>query len=146
MSKVCSNCGDTKEEVEFYKHSANPSGLEYRCKVCTNTKNSLYQKTKSGKLSRRKSGIMNRFGLTLIAYDKLLKDQGGTCAICKGPETVLLKSGMLKHLAVDHCHKTGQVRGLLCHHCNVAIGSLKDSVELLKVTIMYLEKHEGDKL
>lgn len=62
----------------------------------------------------------------------MLREQGGTCAICHGTETV-------GRLAVDHCHSTGRVRGLLCTNCNQAIGKLKDDSQLLRNAINYLE-------
>lgn len=62
----------------------------------------------------------------------MLTSQGGTCAICHGTATV-------GRLAVDHCHLTGKVRGLLCTNCNTALGKLKDSKELLLNAINYLE-------
>jgi hypothetical protein len=102
------------------------------------------QKTEDTRLYNRKDKLWRNFGLTLEAYDKLLKDQNGVCAICKGPERFLSRNGFPKHMAVDHCHKTGRVRGLLCHHCNTGIGNLNDSVELLKDAIRYLEKHEAE--
>jgi hypothetical protein len=54
--------------------------------------------------------------------------QGGLCKIC----------GKEKRLVVDHCHETGQVRGMLCFSCNTGIGQLGDSVDMLKAAIAYL--------
>lgn len=58
----------------------------------------------------------------------------GVCAICKRPETIN------KSLAVDHCHLTNTIRGLLCTNCNIALGKMGDSIEILKSAIAYLEK------
>jgi hypothetical protein len=58
----------------------------------------------------------------------------------KNPEeTKLTHRSRAKYLAVDHCHKTGKIRGLLCHYCNIALGGFKDSIESLKKAIKYLE-------
>ena len=65
----------------------------------------------------------------------MLEEQGGVCAICGGDENG-------RTLAVDHDHQTGQIRGLLCSKCNVAIGYLSDSLEILKNAFAYLEKHK----
>ncbi len=69
-------------------------------------------------------------------YDRLMQEQSGQCAIC------LRASGSEgKSLAVDHDHKTGRVRGLLCTKCNQAIGFFGDNSELLKRAIEYLKKN-----
>lgn len=146
MSRVCTGCNETKEVTEFYKRASRPSGLVSRCKKCTDLAQGILQKTEGTRLYNRKSKLWKNFGLTLEAYNKLLEDQNGVCAICYKPEIFLSRNGFLKNMAVDHCHKTGKVRGLLCHHCNTGIGNLNDSIELLKEAIVYLEKHEGEGL
>ncbi len=86
---------------------------------------------------RRQS--LRRFGLTPDDYDQMLAEQGGVCAICCRPErSTNPQSGEPKRLAVDHCHKTGRVRGLLCAPCNKAIGAFDESEELLCRAITYL--------
>lgn len=68
----------------------------------------------------------------------MLEEQHGVCAICGKPET----KPNAKYLAVDHDHKTGEVRGLLCNNCNRALGLLQDNTEVLQNAINYLKKHE----
>lgn len=63
------------------------------------------------------------------------------CAICKEPQSVLLK-GELKRLAVDHCHKTKKIRGLLCDNCNKGLGLFKDKPELLNSASEYLRLNQ----
>lgn len=89
----------------------------------------------------RKAHI-KRYGLTPSDYDRMLEAQGGKCAICRQPETFRRKDGSPMHLAVDHCHTTGRVRGLLCRMCNQTLGRVKDSVELLQASIDYLRKNQ----
>ena len=76
-------------------------------------------------------------------YYSMLAEQNNVCAICKQAESIV--NGPVnkkpKRLAIDHCHTTGKIRGLLCHKCNVSIGAMADSVERLKSAIAYLEKH-----
>lgn len=79
---------------------------------------------------------LKKFGLTIEQYDNMLQSQNSVCKICGKPE--LAKVG--NRLAVDHCHKTGKVRGLLCSLCNKGIGHFYDSVELLQKTIDYLNE------
>lgn len=81
----------------------------------------------------RRHNLKRYYGLTPEGYQELLDRQGGGCAICTGDNGD-------HHLAVDHCHKTGQVRGLLCDNCNQALGKLKDSPTLLRAAIAYLEE------
>ncbi len=84
---------------------------------------------------------MKKHGLTGEHYNKLLLEQNGVCAICLGNETIERVKGGYKDLAIDHCHKTGKVRGLLCNKCNYAIGYLKDNPKNAQRAMEYLEKH-----
>jgi carbamoylphosphate synthase small subunit len=92
-----------------------------------------YQKNKDKVRNRL---LMKSFGISLDEYNRLFKEQEGKCAICGREETARTKI-----LAVDHCHKTGKLRKLLCRACNVGIGNLQDSIELLEKAIMYLKAH-----
>ncbi len=68
----------------------------------------------------------------------------GTCWVCREPEIDKhVKTGAIKSLAVDHNHHTGKVRGLLCRRCNVSLGLLRDSTEILNNMITYMEKYDG---
>lgn len=87
---------------------------------------------------RREFWLIQRYGLTLKDYDDLLAHQGGVCAICKRPP----RAKIHKHLYVDHDHKTGVVRGLLCPGCNSAIGQFADDTATLHIAIEYLRKAE----
>ncbi len=76
-------------------------------------------------------------------YDKMLKKQKGVCKICKKPEAhkTLKSNQKTKRLAIDHCHITKKIRGLLCQNCNSALGLFRESVEILKSAIAYLGSH-----
>jgi DNA-binding sugar fermentation-stimulating protein len=75
---------------------------------------------------------MRLYGLTLADFACLLDEQDYLCAVCKEPG----------NLVVDHCHETGQVRGLLCHGCNVGLGYFVDSPTRLRQAAEYLENNE----
>ena len=95
----------------------------------------------------RKREVLRIHGLTIKQHEKMLNEQNNLCAICKENETRKGRSGSIAPLCIDHCHecrKKGKddVRGLICHSCNIGIGSFKDNVELMKQAIKYLEKHE----
>jgi hypothetical protein len=70
---------------------------------------------------------LKRFGLTVADYEAMLKAQDGKCAIC-GTVKPARGNGHYS-FPVDHCHKTGRVRGLLCHTCNVTLGRFNDCPE-----------------
>lgn len=84
---------------------------------------------------------LRKYGLSLAEYNDLLEKQGGRCAICRRPESG--GRGIVRKLAVDHCHRTGRTRALLCHRCNGALGMVGDDVDVLEAMIAYLEEHRG---
>jgi len=90
--------------------------------------------------SGRKAHFKRQYNLTLEEYDQMFKDQNGCCKICNTSQTKLKKI-----LCVDHDHKTGLVRGLLCHNCNRMLGSAKDSKEVLLNAIEYLKQRAASK-
>lgn len=79
-----------------------------------------------------------RYGIEPQEYGDLWRAQSGLCAICGLPETRVHRDGALFQLSVDHDHSTGEVRGLLCHGCNVGIGGLRDDISNLAKAIKYL--------
>jgi len=81
--------------------------------------------------------LARHYGISLKEYNAMVESQDGKCAICGVDETLEIR-GKTVRLAVDHCHTTGKVRGLLCAKCNQGIGCLKDDVELLQSAIDYL--------
>ena len=87
----------------------------------------------------RKTKLKNRYGITIDEYDEMFKEQEGVCAICKMPEVKKLFGNVVR-LAVDHDHKTGKVRGLLCYKCNSILGRFNDNILLFESVIRYLKK------
>lgn len=83
--------------------------------------------------------LVRNYGITYADYSRMLAEQEHKCAICGSSGFVMKECHSMK-LVVDHCHKTGRVRGLLCHNCNRALGLLSDSKEALLSAIEYLEK------
>ena len=71
------------------------------------------------------------YGFSLVGFNKLLKRQNNLCAICRKP----VKPTRFRHLQVDHCHKTGKVRGLLCFHCNRCLGWLELRIPVIMAYI-----------
>lgn len=100
--------------------------------------NKYYKKLHTECVQAREDDMRYRkkFGIGLDEYDRLFNAQNGVCAICKEQDT--------QKLAIDHDHKTGDVRGLLCRACNTGIGLLKDDAQLLKSAIDYLQTNGSD--
>lgn len=83
--------------------------------------------------------LKRKYGIGLDDFNKMLQDQEGHCALCPStPDSQ--KNGTL---VVDHCHKTGAVRGLLCNPCNTAIGLLREDRSILEKAIGYLTEAEA---
>lgn len=77
-----------------------------------------------------------KYNISWSDYKILLQSQNGKCAICRGINKPK------RRLAVDHDHASGQIRGLLCHSCNVTIGHIEDSPARIQQIIDYLKRHE----
>lgn len=84
------------------------------------------------RLARQSYYIQRDYGLSRDEYLAMAKHHAGKCAICGRADEV---KGVL---SVDHCHETGKVRGLLCHHCNAGLGHFKDDPALLAQAMKYL--------
>ena len=87
------------------------------------------------RLDVKERAIAREYGITVERLAAMRAEHNGVCAICERPET------RPRALSVDHCHKTGKVRGLLCSRCNVFLGGAEDSTTLLRAALAYLEKH-----
>jgi hypothetical protein len=167
-TKVCTKCGHEKAVDQFHIDRAQPDGRKYACRLCTNKvkarwrgrnrqrvlvqKKASYDRHRERYIAyyasdRRKKNwfawkLMRNFGITVDQFADLLEAQAGRCAICgRLPEEA--NGHKHKHrLHVDHDHKTGKVRGLLCNLCNVGLGSFKDDVDLMLDAVSYLERSQ----
>ena len=102
----CYSCKNHKEHDEFSKSTLTNSGFDGRCKACS-----------------RALHLFREYGIDPERYDYMFAEQAGLCAICLRPPP-----DNRPVLFVDHCHRTGTVRGLLCNFCNTSIGYLRDDV------------------
>jgi len=109
---------------------------DYRCTECYREYNKQYRKRIGKNSARNKQhALKSIYGISLQDYNSMLIKQNYKCAICNQKP---LDVGR-KKLAVDHCHDTGVIRGLLCSNCNSALGSMKDNITSLISAISYLE-------
>ena len=99
---------------------------------------SKHERIKRQRRSRHNYHLKKTYGITIEDYDAILKAQGGKCAICKG--------GTSKNFfAVDHNHKNGRVRGLLCARCNTGLARFMDSATNVGRAYRYL-RDDGAKV
>jgi hypothetical protein len=141
--KKCAKCKIEKPFSEFTKHTRHKDGLRCRCKECESEdrkeakKKALEKDYLGTRLKERAGNLKRMFNLSIEEYEQKAQEQDNVCAICKGT----CKSG--KRLAVDHDHKTGKLRDLLCGNCNGGLGKFQDDPELLIKAAEYLRKHNG---
>lgn len=147
--KFCIGCEKELEFSKYGKDNSKKNGLTHRCVECKNREYRKWAKTEKGKNNSKRKYQNNKpkhrnwelkrlFGITLEDYNKMLLEQNEVCAICNQKEM----NKKYRTLSVDHCHKTGKVRGLLCSNCNLGIGNMKDNINNLKNAINYLEKNK----
>ena len=166
MEKTCTRCGKTQPLSEFHKDKSKKDGHVYICKRCRRplthaynvasrerraARSTAWKKAYSerGAVARRRwkkahpervrdTNLRVAYGISLADYNETLKEQDNGCAIC-GKTSV--EEG--KRLSVDHDHETGQIRGLLCMHCNLGLGWFMHDLELLGNATAYLEQREA---
>lgn len=139
LAKVCPKCKEEKARSLFYKCVTSKINCSPYCKVCSNLRTTSYARTNKDKIQPLLQGyaLKRRYGITVDDYEQLLIKQDYSCAICGTKEC---PTG--RNFAVDHCHSTGKVRGLLCSLCNKGIGSLKDSEEIVNKALKYLRENK----
>lgn len=139
----CSRCDMVKPIDNFVKDRFSKTGRRNFCKECKNKRDSIYRplwKEKHKERYRERDIWIHRkrkFGVNKEKYYLMLSSQKGSCAICKisFPEETAHRN-----IHIDHNHKTGEVRGLLCMKCNNGLGAFKDNITLLKMAAVYLEE------
>jgi hypothetical protein len=151
--KRCGRCAAVKPATEFYRQSRNGDGLQSKCKACDKVyragryqrfKASDHEKVRQWKLRnpernrlyKVKAHLKAKYDMTLEDYERMFLRQAGVCAICERPGR---RRGGAGPLEVDHDHRTGDVRGLLCGSCNVAIGLLRDAHGVVDRAARYLK-------
>lgn len=162
---TCPKCGEEKPETQFYKNR-HISGHTKWCKACNNAAVRIWRKKniegcraylrryyranaekikakgredRAANPAKHKSARRKRtFGISEDDFQKMLSGQSGACQICRFVFVVGAGRELIPH--VDHCHKTGKVRGLLCTSCNKMLGFAKENLVSLERAIEYLKR------
>ncbi len=144
-TRICRTCGEGFPNEDYRPNIGN------QCRPCRNSKSGSwrkanpdyqrkYRESHRGERARknrenpycaREYRLKKEWGMSLQEYERRLLNQGGRCAICKGVSRN-------RALAIDHNHLTGEIRGLLCQNCNIALGLFKDSPEMIQEALCYL--------
>lgn len=136
MKKKCSKCGTLKSLNEFHVCSRTSTGRQSYCKLC-NRKSVCAHRERNPEYEKERY-LIREWNITPEEFQELNGAQDGRCAICGGGP-----SGKSR-LHIDHCHKTGVIRGLLCYNCNDGLGRFKDNPHLLQIAISYLQKQKQE--
>ena len=136
-TKVCIDCQIAKPASEYHNQKGRYLNSASRCKPCQviYMREWYLNNKQKVKESTRRNRYKRDFNLTVDEYNAILASQGGGCAICG-----ITTSASGKLFPVDHNHKTGAVRGILCDPCNRGLGFFKDNPSLLIKASNYLER------
>ena len=134
MKKTCYICKVEKSTDDFYVRNKKTMVLHGSCKECDKAR---VRKRHLENPARTKNNDLKRmYGITLEEHNKMFDEQSGVCYLCHKPG-----DGRWKKLCVDHDHKTGKVRKLLCRSCNTALGQVGDNIDLLERMVTYLKEN-----
>ena len=139
--KWCGSCQTVKLLSDFAVNSNQVDGLQGFCRPCGRAKQTAWReknRAKSNALATR-SHRHKRIGIEYEEYELLLRLHENKCAICKREETTQHR-GLTRALAVDHCHESGRIRGLLCNNCNRGLGLFDDSKERIASALEYMNQ------
>jgi len=163
MTKVCSKCGIEKPLSEYHKHKIEHDGHTSICKKCRCFDSAEWRKNNPKKVKEsykkfgkeynkkwvknnpdkmkcylRKSRLKKMYGVSLDDYNKMFNEQKGCCWICGKHQ-----SQENRALSVDHNHKTGEVRKLLCGECNLLVGQIEKNINIIDDVFNYLKDYDG---
>lgn len=129
--KLCTACLQSKDLSLFNKNKSGKFGKHSICKKCTSERNK-YRYANGDSYAIR---LKKLYGLSVDEYEQMYKEADGKCQVCG-----ISEQSLNKRLAVDHCHITKKVRGLLCQKCNTALGQLNDNLEIISSLYSYLKE------
>lgn len=144
-TKVCYKCKVEKSRDDYTKDWTRKDGLYSMCKACASLKSQRIYKTYKNREDARAYDyrLKKHYGITTEQKKQMFEQQGHCCAICKSKSSGRLIKGKEAVWNIDHDHETGKVRGILCIHCNTALGIAKESIERLYAMIDYIKLHKN---
>lgn len=158
LTKTCTKCGVDKPITDFAQGRGYRDGRVTWCRDCykdyrakrladpavraheaeyAHLRYARLKETGEYQRQQKQSRLRCRFGMSMDDYIQMAVAQGNLCAICGRPA---VREGKTCCLDVDHDHKTGRVRGLLCKNCNLMIGNAQDDPATLRKGAAYLEQ------
>jgi hypothetical protein len=168
--KKCGSCKQIKDIVCFAKDISKKDGLRAQCRECiklfnekrkdkikqyrlenkesiSKNKRRYYleniekfrELNKQNQEKKRTNYLIKKYNISAEDYRVMYDKQNDCCAICKRPEIKVRR----KLLMVDHCHRTNRIRELLCSDCNLALGGVKDDLQIASSLVDYLRKHSS---
>ncbi len=142
QSKNCSNKNCKQKNPQPFSNFGNDKsrkdGKDYWCKLCKKNdykrkqNHTNYNNKKENKERSKNNRLLKNYGINLDLYNQKLLQQNHKCKICQKNKITT------KVLCVDHDHKNGKIRGLLCRKCKLLIGNCSEDIEVLKRAIEYL--------
>ena len=134
--RTCRDCGLealSKDDLLLFRTSSRAKyGKDNHCKTCHRKAGREYWTSGNGRNTR-----LSRYGITIDDYNLMYAEQNGCCKIC-GIHALEMTDAK-SFLSVDHCHETGEVRGLLCDSCNMGLGKFYDNIDNLLSAVEYLK-------
>lgn len=136
--KLCPLCNRKRRLEAFPADPRYKLGVQTYCKECMAENSRGRYRSPKKKRSEAMRHKFDTYGITEDAYEAMVMEQDGKCAICCDA----LDMGKMTH--IDHCHTTGKIRGILCMICNWCIGAVETKPQRLSGFAAYLEKHKDD--
>lgn len=140
LNSACRPCHSSRMAAHKLKHRRTERYKEarkaYRSRIQDRTTAQLRADREANPEKWANYYLKRQYGITYGEYMAMSAAQGGRCKVCGELPTVV---GKKRALHVDHCHKSGKIRGLLCHQCNVSIGLLKDDPAIIRSLLLYVE-------
>ena len=154
-SRVCSKCGIEKPVEDFRADPRYRGGYHRICRVCERPYQAKHRNTPefrakvradraSGKTlaAERRKKLRANYGISDTDYAAMFASQNGQCAICGKDAEPSARNAQISILYVDHCHRTGRVRALLCRGCNNGLGCFSDSPLIMERAIAYIRSYQ----
>lgn len=147
MAKTCKVCGVSKPLSDFHKNEKSLYGVKNRCKPCQNKigRQRDYPNHKRSGIKNRPDKLMKLYGVTYEQVEKVLIQQSGLCANpgCKCEVSLMVQSGAKHRAVIDHCHKTGKFRAILCTSCNLELGKVEANKTKILGLFEYLNNFDN---